>query len=91
VDCERRLGCVVTAIEASERLEVASKAWFLWSIDVLAGFSSRPVRARFVSAMSHPKQTYFFNCVGGSIFMTWCEWLVGNVTSGLIEKWQRCH
>lgn len=25
----------------------------------------------------------FFNCVAGSILMTWCEWLGGNVTSGI--------
>lgn len=33
--------------------------------------------------LSPPKSKRFFNCVAGSILMTWCEWLGGNVTSGV--------
>ena len=73
--------CVMTG---GTRFWWPSRTWFLRANDEPAGFSSRPpppiaLPPYVITSKTAP----FFKCVAGSILMTWCEWLGGNVTSGI--------
>ena len=73
----------VRAVEVCERAMVSVPSVFLGQDSETARIGTRPMppRRRSPCVMSPSIET-FLNCVAGSM-QTWCEWLGGNVTSGV--------